>query len=46
MMTRRPQSRRGIAAVEFAVCLPVLITLLFGIWEAGRLAEIQQLVAN
>jgi Flp pilus assembly protein TadG len=42
---RRPV-RSAIAAVEFAVVLPVLVTLIFGIWEYGRLVQISQIVAN
>jgi Flp pilus assembly protein TadG len=43
------QSRRlrpGIAAVEFAVLLPLLFTFFVGIWEVGRLVEIQQVLSN
>ena len=35
-----------MAAVEFAVLLPLILTLLLGIWEVGRLIEIQQMVSN
>jgi len=38
--------RRAAAAVEFAVCLTLLIPLLVGVWEVGRLVEVQQLLAN
>ena len=41
---RRP--RRAVAAVEFAVILPVILTLLLGIWEVGRMIEIQQMLSN
>src|SRR5262249_41698284 len=42
--TRR---RGGAAAVELAIILPtVLVPTLFGIWEVGRLVQIQQIVAN
>jgi Flp pilus assembly protein TadG len=33
--------RHGVAAVEFAVCLPVMFVILFRLWEAGRMAEVQ-----
>jgi Flp pilus assembly protein TadG len=39
-------ARRGIAAVEFAVLLPLLVTFFVGIWEVGRLVEIQQVLSN
>jgi Flp pilus assembly protein TadG len=42
---RRPQ-RRAVAAVEFAMILPVILTLLLGIWEVGRMIEIQQILYN
>jgi Flp pilus assembly protein TadG len=38
--------RRAIAAVEFALVLPLILTLLLGIWEVGRLIEIQQMLHN
>ncbi len=42
----RRQGRRAVAAVEFAAVLPMILTLLLGIWEVGRLIEIQQLLHN
>ncbi len=48
-MTRPPtrrQSRRGSAAVEFTVVALFLVPLLIGVWEVGRLVEVQQLMAN
>jgi Flp pilus assembly protein TadG len=39
-------ARRGAAAVEFAIVLPVFITLLFGIWEVGRLVQVSQVLQN
>lgn len=33
--------RRGVAAVEFAVVLPLLLMLLVGIWELGRIIQVQ-----
>jgi Flp pilus assembly protein TadG len=42
--TRRP--RRGAAAVEFAVILPVLLLFILGIVEVGRLVMVGQLATN
>ncbi len=38
--------RRGVAAVEFAVVLPLLLTLLVGIWELGRIISVQITLNN
>src|SRR5947209_17798074 len=38
--------RRGTAAVEVAVVLPLLCTLIMGAWEVGRLVEVKQLLCN
>jgi Flp pilus assembly protein TadG len=40
------KSERGVAAVEFALLLPVLVLLLFGIIEFGLLLYDQQLITN
>lgn len=46
-MTRNPRPRSGVAAVETAVVLTfLLVPLLIGIWEMGRLVQVQQIVAN
>jgi Flp pilus assembly protein TadG len=42
----RRTRRRAVAAVEFAAVLPLILTLLLGIWEVGRLIEIQQFLEN
>ena len=39
---RKPSNRRGAAAVEFAVCLPVLFAFVFGILEFSRVTQLQQ----
>ena len=39
----RRTRRRAVAAVEFATVLPLILTLLLGIWEVGRLIEISSL---
>jgi Flp pilus assembly protein TadG len=39
--------RSAAAAVEFAVVMPfVLMPLMFGLWEVGRLVQVQQIVSN
>jgi Flp pilus assembly protein TadG len=38
--------RRGVAAVELAVLLPMICILLLGLWEVGRMVEMQQLLTN
>lgn len=49
MLTRRPASARrtGVASVEAALVLAVIIVpLMLGVWEVGRLVYAQQVVAN
>jgi len=44
---RYPHPRRGVAAVELAAVLAFLILpMLIGIWEIGRLVQVQQIVSN
>ena len=38
--------RRGAAAVEFALVLPFLLALMLGIWELGRMVEVQQILST
>lgn len=38
--------RRGAAAVELAMLSPILVAMLLGIWEVGRMVETQQLLSN
>lgn len=40
------RQRRGTAAVELAVCAPLLLVLLTGVWEVGRMVSAQQMIAN
>jgi Flp pilus assembly protein TadG len=40
------KDRGGIAAVEFVVCMPVLVTFMLGVWEVGRLAEVANVMWN
>jgi Flp pilus assembly protein TadG len=47
MLRSLPPRRRGVAAVEMAfVTLMLVIPLLIGIWEVGRLVQVQQIVSN
>jgi Flp pilus assembly protein TadG len=43
-LRRRPA--RGAATVEFAAVAPLLVTLLLGVWEVGRMVETQQVLDN
>ena len=38
--------RHGAALVELALLLPLAMTLLLGVWEVGRMIEVQQAVSN
>ena len=38
--------RRAIAALELAVCLPLMFLLLAGLWEVGRIVEVQNVMWN
>jgi Flp pilus assembly protein TadG len=41
---KRNSNRRGATTVEFAVCLPILLTFVFGILEFSRVTQLQQSV--
>ena len=43
---RRFNERRGVVAVEAAVMLPFLVIMMFGLWEVGRLIQVNQIVNN
>ncbi len=46
-VSARSTRRRGVATVEFAVALLwILPPLIIGVWEVGRLVEIQQILSN
>src|SRR5882672_1668631 len=38
--------RHGVAAVEFAVCAPMIFLLLTGLWEVGRMTEVSDVMWN
>ena len=42
----RNDARRGIAAVEFALVLPVFFLMVFGMIEYGRMVMVQQSLTN
>jgi Flp pilus assembly protein TadG len=46
LLQTRLSRRSGNACVELAVALPVLVTLLLGIWEVGRMVETSQVISN
>jgi Flp pilus assembly protein TadG len=43
---RLPDRRRAAAAVEFGVVLPILLVMLLGIWEVGRVLQVRQILNN
>jgi Flp pilus assembly protein TadG len=45
-MIRCQPARRAVAAVEFAFLAPVLVTLLFGLWQIGLIVETMQVMDN
>src|SRR5262245_38606407 len=38
--------RPGAAAVELAFIAPILVLLLVGLWDVGRMIQIQQILSN
>jgi len=42
----RSRARRAAAAVELALTLPLFLSILSGLWEVGRVVEVQQLLYN
>lgn len=46
IVSRHVPRHRGLATVELAVTLPLLITVLVGLWEVGRLVIVKQIVSS
>lgn len=46
LMRKQTTARSATAAVELAVCLPMLLIVLTGIWEVGRMVQVQNVVWN
>ena len=44
--SRSDQRRRGAVAVEAAFILPMLITVMYGTWEVGRMIQVNQMLIN
>lgn len=38
--------RSGVAAVEFALCAPLILLLLLGVWEVGHIAHVSNVMSN
>jgi hypothetical protein len=45
-MKRLPTDRRGAAALEFALVLPMLMVLVFGVFELGMLWNANQVITD
>ena len=47
MIRQRKSSRPAVAAIELAlVTAGILIPLMFGVWEIGRMIQVKQIMAN
>lgn len=46
VLKKNQRHRPGVAIVEFAVTFPILLVLILGIWELGRMIQVQQVVNN
>lgn len=44
--TNKANRRRGAVAVEAAFALPLLLILMLGVWEVGRLIQVNQILVN
>lgn len=45
-LKRRPNRRRATAAVELALTLPLIVSLLAGLYESARIIEVGQILTN
>lgn len=43
---RNLRDRRGAVAVEAGIVLPMLIVIMFGVWEVGRMIQVNQMLIN
>lgn len=43
---QRDPGRSGVAAVELAVMLPVLMMVLVGLWDVARAVQVKQVLSN
>jgi Flp pilus assembly protein TadG len=46
LSARKHTCHQGVASVEFACCLPLLVLILAGLWQVGRYTEVQQVLWN
>jgi Flp pilus assembly protein TadG len=44
--SRCSRGQRGAVAVEAAVCLPVIVALMLGMWEVGRIAQMSRILKD
>jgi hypothetical protein len=42
----KPRERLASASVELAILLPFIVPFLLGVWEVGRLVEVEQILSN
>ena len=40
------ERQRGAASVELAVCLPLMLLVLTGLWEVGRITQVAEVMWN
>ncbi len=46
LLRSRAKRREGVAAVELAFLAPVLLIILLGLWDVGRMVQLQQILSN